>query len=345
MKKTRLALALLFAASLGSCIIDGTSVYMTCSQQCRTALDPDACIAECGTCSGQCVHRAPEGFDGPALLWVGRTVDEPQCPVSAPVTVYKGHESLDDPFACNPCRCSEPACALPDGLRTAASARCGGAGLPLRGARDILNGACVSSEALVSDRKALMLGAPRVTPCEPSEELPPVPLIVSPFPRWYRSGKACAGVTREDTCATRAKTCVPAEDMRDFSQCIMHLGEGEVTCPPEYPAQVVLYDDMRDERRCTPCECGPPTGSECSLALLSYRDEACSVLLTAGTASGKDPGCLAPTPGVQPKSMRAVWHVDEPGSCEPRGGEPTGDVIFTGPSTFCCTARPGRKND
>ncbi|WP_437736634.1 hypothetical protein [Sorangium sp. So ce1335] len=343
MKRTRLALALLFAACPGGCNLSGTSVYLACPEKCKDDPDPDACIAECGTCKGQCVDPTPEGFDGPALLWVGRTVDEPQCPDSAPVTVYTGHETLDDPIVCSPCRCSESICALPEGLTMAPSARCEGAGIPLNRTLDVLNGACVvPSEHFVSDHKALLLGSPRFMPCKASVEPPPVPRIL--FPRWYRSGKACAGVTRKETCGA-PKTCVPAEQMREFSLCIMHLGEGEVTCPQDYPEQVVLYDGMEDERRCTPCECGPPTGGECSLALLSYRDAACSDLLGAGAASEKDPGCLAPTPGVQPKSMKAVWHINEPGRCEPSGGELEGEVILTGPSTFCCKTRPDRNNN
>ncbi|WP_437817866.1 hypothetical protein [Sorangium sp. So ce1078] len=338
MKRTDLALALLFAVCLGGCEMLGGTPYQTCAEQCRTQLDPDACIAKCGTCAGQCVNPAPEGFDGPALLWVGRTVDEPQCPPDAPSTVYAGYETPDFPFACDPCRCSEPACALSDGLKTAASSRCEGAALPLNDARDILSGACVApSEALASDRKSLVLGSTELSPCEASVEPPPVPRIVS---RWYRSGKACAGVVQEDTCIA-PKTCVPAEETRSFAQCILHIGEGEATCPPDYPVNVVLYDGMSDERRCTPCACGPPTGGTCSLALLSFRDEACSELLTAGVALGKAPGCLAPVPGVRPKSMRAVWEVNIHGRCEPRGGEVDGQLILTGPSTFCCQTRPG----
>ncbi|WP_438019609.1 hypothetical protein WMF18_11270 [Sorangium sp. So ce315] len=344
MKRTRLALSLLLAACLGGCGLTTNIEYRTCASQCEAAPDPDACIAECGTCKGQCVNKTPEGFDGPALLWVGRTADEPQCPDSAPVTVYKGYESLDDPIVCDPCRCSEPTCALPEGLRTAASATCDGAGIPLRGRQDVQNGVCiVPSEALVGDRKALLLGSPRFMPCQPSVEPPPVPLIS--LSRWYRSGKACAGVTREDACGSPSKTCVPAERMQEFSQCIMYIGEGEATCPEDYPEPVVLYDDVRDERHCTPCECGPPTGGECSLMLLSFRDGACGALLAAGGASGKEQGCLAPTPGVRPKSMKAVWRVNEPGRCEPRGGELKGEIIPIGPSAFCCKTRPGREDD
>lgn len=344
MKRTRIALALPLAACLGGCHVIVNVDHLTCASLCATEPDPDACIADCGTCKGQCVARTPEGFDGPALLWVGRTVDEPQCPDSAPVTVYKGYHDLDDPIVCSPCLCSEPTCALPEGLRMAASARCEGAGIPMHGMQDVLNGDCVvPDQALANDDKALLLGSPRFMPCTPSVEPPPVPLIS--FSRWYRSGKACAGVTREDACSSPSKTCVPAERMEDFSHCIMHVGEGEAICPQEYPVQVVLYDDVRDERYCTPCECGPPTGGKCSLTLVSYRDGECSDMLVAGAASSKEPGCLAPTPGVQPNSMKAIWKVDTPGRCEPRGGELTGEAIPTGPSTFCCKTRPARMDD
>ncbi|WP_437337699.1 hypothetical protein [Sorangium sp. So ce394] len=343
MKRTDLALALLFAACLGGCEMLGGGTYHTCAEHCKTELDPDACIEACGTCAGQCVNPVPEGFDGPALLWVGRTTDEPQCPNSAPSTVYVGYETPDFPFVCDPCRCSEPTCALPDGLRTAASLRCDGIELSRHDARNIQGGTCVvPSEALASDRKALLLGAPEMTPCEPSVEPPPVPRIVS---RWYRSGKACSGILPEDTCMA-PKRCVPVDDRpldHAFSQCIMHLGAGEATCPPDYPEDVVLYDGMVDDRHCSPCECGPPTGGECSLTLLSFQDEACSALLATDTTSGMDPACLAPVPGMKPKSMKAVWHVNDPGHCEPSGGELRGGITLTGATTFCCQTRPDKR--
>ncbi|WP_437801496.1 hypothetical protein [Sorangium sp. So ce693] len=307
---------------------------------CRNQPDRDACISACGTCSGdQCVEPAPEGFYGPALLWVGRTVDEPQCPHGAQTTVYRGYETADFPFACSPCRCGEPACALPDDLRTAASLKCGGPAVSVHEPRDILNGTCVvPSSALVNDHQSLVLGATRVTPCEASVEPPPVPQFTL---RWYRSGVACGGSLQERTCPSPSKTCVPPDQEHGFAQCIMYLGEGEVTCPEDYPEDVVLYDGMRDERHCTSCECGPPTGSECSLMLVSFRDGACDEQLTAGTASSDAPGCVAATPGETPKSMRAIWQVDRPGSCEPSGGELRGEIVLTGPSTFCCQTRPG----
>lgn len=312
----------------------------TCAKVCRNQPDRDACISACGTCSGdQCVKPAPEGFYGPALLWVGRTVDEPRCPHGAQTTVYRGYETADFPFACSPCRCSEPACALPDDLRTAASLKCGGPAVSVHEPRDILNGTCVvPSDALVNEHQSLVLGATRVTPCEASVEPPPVPQFTL---RWYRSGVACGGDLQEDTCPSPSKTCVPPDQEHDFAQCLMYLGEGEVTCPEDYPEDVVLYDGMRDERHCTPCECGPPTGSECSLMLVSFRDGVCDELLTAGTASSHAPGCVTATPGETPKSMRAIWQVDQPGSCEPSGGELRGEIVLTGPSTFCCQTRPG----
>ncbi|WP_437592659.1 hypothetical protein [Sorangium sp. So ce1000] len=268
-------------------------------------------------------------------------MDEPLCPSSAPAMVYWGYETPDYFFECSPCRCSEPACALPDDVRTAASLKCGGSEVAVREPQEILNGTCVvPSEALVNDHKSLLLGATRVTPCEAGVEPPPVPRLI---PRWYRSGLACAGNLPEGTNVSPSATGVPSDEESGFARCVMYLGEGEVTCPEGYPVDVVLYDGIRDERYCTPCECGPPTGSECSLMLLSFRDGACEELLTAGAASSDAPGCLAATPGVKPKSMKAIWQVNQPGSCEPSGGEPRGEIVLTGPTTFCCQRRPGEK--
>ncbi|WP_104979668.1 hypothetical protein [Sorangium cellulosum] len=146
---------------------------------------------------------------------------------------------------------------------------------------------------------------------------------------------------REFMCHDPSATCVPSDTTELFSQCILYLGDGEVTCPQEYPVQQEVYGRMVDERECTRCTCGPPTGSNCTLELSTYRDDGCNDRIATSEVSQHAAACIAPTPGARPQSIQATWHASAPGSCEPSGGELTGEIRMKARSVFCCAAAPG----
>ncbi|WP_437680523.1 hypothetical protein [Sorangium sp. So ce131] len=340
METIRRALALLLAACTGGCGLPNSVTRRACEQQCNTTTESGVCVSLCGRCLGDCLPLPPEGFDRHALLWVGEAREEPDCPPEAPVTVFLGYLDPDVPFDCLPCSCTEPTCGPPDELQITSSSTCDGDDLAPYDAPDILSGACAPpGEALSRHRKSLLVSPPKVGACEPFVEPPPVlPITFSP---WERAGKGCGGVLREYTCHDPSAACVPGDKTELFSQCMLYLGDGEVTCPQEFPVQQVLYGRMLDERGCTPCTCGPPTGSDCAMELRTYRDDGCNDLLSASRASQDAAACITPAPGPGPQSIRATWHASVPGSCEPGGGEPTGELDVTARSIFCCATAPG----
>jgi hypothetical protein len=105
----------------------------------------------------------------------------------------------------------------------------------------------------------------------------------------------------------------------------------------------IFYDGFDDGRACSPCECGPPVGSECLAFISMYRDAACTDLGWS-THVGLDPwrSCYLsdmPFPPLNPlpiESAVAEPPIYTPGTCTAMGGEPIGAASAIGPSTVCC---------
>jgi hypothetical protein len=112
---------------------------------------------------------------------------------------------------------------------------------------------------------------------------------------------------------------------------------GDRTCPDGWPDRHVVYDGADDSRSCSDCTCGQPEGGTCSGLVSLYKDGACSALVDAVSVVSDGPTCVQVQPkgsalGSQSLSMIAY----QPGACAPGGGEPTGALTPTGPTTFCC---------
>jgi hypothetical protein len=343
MNAPHLALVLVFIACVGGCGITGGIDFLSCEQQCSGDPDPAACMARCGACSGECVSRPPEGFAGPALLWYGTIMDLPPCPDSAPTLVFQGYTDPNDVMGCDPCMCGTPRCVKRDDLIVTTPPLTPET-MPAPGhTPGSANSVCPGpGPCLLNGSYPLFPREATVSRCDPMVKSPPVPRLI--FSPWSRIGRACRGVIREDTCGNdTSQTCAPEEHAHGFSQCIMHLGEGEVSCPQDYPEKLVLFGKRRDERSCTPCTCGPPTRDVCPDPATSHRIEAGALALpTASTAPHADAPPLPPVEAPRP-SRGTTLPSQDPGSCEPGGGKLVGEIKLLEPSTFCCTTRPGKK--
>jgi hypothetical protein len=82
---------------------------------------------EAAGCPGACVPLGSTDWIEPALLWIGKEDEAPECPPSAPVASSFVYADLNAPNLCGTCKCeaSSGTCALPATL-TAASAQCPG---------------------------------------------------------------------------------------------------------------------------------------------------------------------------------------------------------------------------
>jgi hypothetical protein len=112
-------------------------------------------------------------------------------------------------------------------------------------------------------------------------------------------------------------------------------------CPQGYPERFVFYGGTEGEASCAECTCAARPGAGCRVAVSTYTDAGCAVLFAqANIWSTELEKCDDGLPPADLSSMSASWLTNDPGSCEPSGGEPTGEVKPADPATFCCIAVP-----
>jgi hypothetical protein len=125
-----------------------------------------------------------------------------------------------------------------------------------------------------------------------------------------------------------------------FKACIFY--DGERACPNDDPGntfteQHIFYQGVKDDRQCSACTCGAPTGSVCTAAISIYKDATCSALLDQKSISSSSETCTdIQLPGQALGSKSAGPTTYLPGTCPHGGGEGSGIAIPTGPTTLCC---------
>ena len=167
---------------------------------------------------------------------------------------------------------------------------------------------------------------------------PPVPAKLLSL-RWETYARACdmawpPGATNHSICLTNSML------LSDFKLCISH--DGEQACPTTtgnvFTEQHVFYNGIEDDRQCSPCSCGAPTGSACTAIASIYTNATCSgVPLTQTTISSASETCVdvqLPGQALGSKSANLVSYL--PGTCPPAGGNASGAAIKTEPVTYCC---------
>jgi hypothetical protein len=109
-------------------------------------------------------------------------------------------------------------------------------------------------------------------------------------------------------------------------------------CPTEgYTERFILYGSFQDDRVCSECSCGPVEGSVCTAMVGIYKDAACTQPLLLAPIASTEPSCRDFPPPVQALGSRRVMDVTyHPGTCGPSGGELSGTVVPSSPTTFCC---------
>ena len=124
-----------------------------------------------------------------------------------------------------------------------------------------------------------------------------------------------------------------------FALCIVQKGEWACPTNPDniFTEQHVFYEGVKDDRQCSACTCGAPTGSACKAKISIYEDANCSVLLDQKTISSSSETCIdIQLPGQALKSKKASSMTYLPGTCPAMGGDGSGSATPTIPATFCC---------
>jgi hypothetical protein len=140
--------------------------------------------------------------------------------------------------------------------------------------------------------------------------------------------------------ATQRSICLPDSPIPPgFRFCVFHDGEQE--CPAltdnVFTERHVFYNDVEDNRQCSACSCGAPTGSACTATISIYKNANCSALLDQKTISSASETCTdIQLPGQALGSKKAGPTTFLPGICPAIGGDASGSAIETNPVTLCC---------
>ncbi len=205
------------------------------------------------------------------------------------------------------------------------------------------DGTCTSNTAIP---QGLLCGG---VPCVASITIPPPVLEEAPCtprgsepldPPRFAPGGFAAQLARACTrspwpaCETQGEVCLPSPGAR-FATCLMHAGDEP--CPEGWPNKRLFYGQVDDQRQCPECTCGPPTGATCAVKVQVYGDAACSATeLEVNLSPGMVNDCFPLMPGVALSGKAAELLDYKPGTCEPQGSEPVGDVVLADATTFCC---------
>jgi len=280
-----------------------------------------------------CIPAPTVGWTGPVELWEGVVPGvPPTCAGAFPSDVYDGNATpTQPPDSCSACACS-----------SASGGACGAATVsffddssctmtcPDAGATSaqLPVGACVNLTSYTSTcatpSMTISAPAPSGGSCSPSGGA----ASTTPW-AWTQLARVCGvptptvpgGCTAPMVCAPR-----PAAQF-DATVCVV-LG-GAQSCPAAFPSKKTYYGSASDDRTCTACGCGAPSGASCTGTVKEYSGPSCN-----GSASTLGaPSACTPLSG---KSEELTTATPSGGSCAPSGGQPTGSIDPTSPTTVCC---------
>ncbi len=284
------------------------------------------------------------GWDSPSWLWIGPEDQAPECPLGSATIAYEGHTDLVAPPFCEACTCEPPtgSCALPSTL-TASTTACsmpGGSSTSFN-APTTWDGHCDSSTQTPSGAAHSLTIDPIAMTENGCAVGPPIAAKVVSL-HWDTYARACD--VHWPGGPTERSICLPPElPPPGFALCIFH--EDEMDCPTEpgnvFTEQHLFYKGVEDNRQCSACTCGAPTGSACTAALSIYKgnDLTCSgpTVVQGLTISSAGPTCLdVQLPGQALGSKSAGPTTYLPGTCPAMGGDGSGSATPTKPATFCC---------
>ena len=312
-------------------------------------LDP-CCTDKSSPCPGE-VTPAPNKCDGecmptnanqswskdPVQFWYG---DYELAPMECPDMTENYWAGYAEPTAVHECPdqcvCSDPACVLPASVTASGTVGCNG---PFTDFPVASNGMCSMGDIKPNTLKSLGILSPTVSACTPSA----VPITVpkdGTFVTWSKRGVVCSG-SGFGVCEDRGDVCVPPATS-GFKQCLANLTKGDELsdCPAgKYTHKYVVYDRIDDNVACTPCKCGTPMGSTCTAAVSAFQDISCTTpIFKDYVVPLGSPQCATIAPNLPLQGVTANWITNQPSTCAPSGGDPTGkvDVDHSTARAFCC---------
>jgi hypothetical protein len=269
--------------------------------------------------AGVCAPPVPVGWSGPLTRYAA-SGPAPACPASYPTVVFEGNAGLAAPAA--QCGCT---CGAITGATCSATYFVYTDGACNNLCNSFAINACVSTSACNTGNSVKGTWAVSGGSCTPN------PTKTVPPATWNATERACGGAMASGTGCSGSELCVPAPSGSYSRVCIGKAGDN--TCPAEYPLKELLYSGVSDNRDCSACTCGGPSGATCTGGdVRIYDAPGCSgssiTVLADGTC--KSAG------GITTIAAKVNTAPTVSGTCAKSGGTPTGAATPTGPTTLCC---------
>jgi hypothetical protein len=154
-----------------------------------------------------------------------------------------------------------------------------------------------------------------------------------PATDWQDTAWTCLPSTLGSGCESSQFCSPPAEE---GLICITRPGVHDDECPVDYGGLAwVMYRDVDDDRSCSPCTCGAPSG-DCSGAEISVEDPSGGC---PGNGTVLANGVCTALPihsSLGTFSLESSLPGGLQANCSPSGGTLTGTVQPTSPLTVCC---------
>ena len=323
--------------------------FPICAEDAGTSIAPQS--LKCEDNGGACVAIGTLDFESKAvLLWIGDELEAPPCPDRAPSEHYTGHRNLVVDVQCNECTCSAPTCVLPHAIGVDTQPACASGASDNYAAPNDWDVSCFSPANLPAGSFAsFALPSATVTGCTPSAS-PPIDVPKAMAPRskvvfggvgWEQYAKACNGNTN-GLCDNAGDSCVPNAEPRppEFRYCVAYLRDVDESklpqCPAAFTERHVFYGGVEGKRECPECACSEPVGSQCIAAISLFPDPSCGSVPPPFFENAQGEQCYSANMPLPLAAISAQWAINEPGKCEPIGGEPVGEIKPVDPRLFCC---------
>lgn len=287
----------------------------------------DTTPTSCGAAM-QCATSAPAGWTGPVELYVAPLAQgaPPACGAGFDATpVFDGNGDLTaSPATCSACSCG-----------AVSGESCDGPVMSF-----FFDSSCsppaIGTQTVTSSCEPTSIAAQSVTVAAPLPSGGMCATIggvaTTTPPTWGQVARACAPTSTPAGSCPGGEVCAPAPASPfSTSTCVLQTGTA-TTCPSAYPTgPQVFYAAVDDERTCSACLCGAPTGAQCTIASPAITN------CIGGSLNA--PNACAAFAGPSPVTLASTPTLTSAGTCAVTagGGAPTGMATGTTPTSFCCS--------
>ena len=176
-----------------------------------------------------------------------------------------------------------------------------------------------------------LISPPATTLCPPGNVAADLPTAT-----WTGEVSMCDGFIPGVGDCDSGQSCVPAPSFGlRAGHCYFQTGDHE--CPAEFANKTLFHTGFTDTRGCpSACSCRGE-GAVCTTLVRRYSMPDClGETLEQVSLPSDQEACVAPSSSTTKSFWPLGPFVQEDGTCLPTALSPTGEVLETGTTTFCC---------